>query len=198
MIQTLYLLLAHFIADFVLQPERIVQMKHESWKGNAIHVLIHSVASLVLLAPFLPDLTVFAAIFIIIFAHFFIDSAKLFFEKSASKFVKLFLVDQAAHLLMIISVGYFLRAEGVQAWFAGLGVVADWYLNPFVVTGLIVLILVTYGYELFLYQYDRSKKLSGVFRPNRGRMFKNLLIWSVIYILFLVLGVYSIATTIVG
>ncbi len=198
MIQTLYLLLAHFIADFVLQPERIVQMKHESWKGNAIHVLIHAVTSLVLLAPFLPDLAVFAAIFIIVFAHFFIDSAKLLFEKSASKFVKPFIVDQAAHILMIVAVGYFLSAEDVKGWFAGLGVVADWYLNPFVVVGLIVLILVTYGYELLLYQYDRSKKLSGVFKPNRGRMLKNLLIWSVIYILFLVFGVYSIATTLVG
>ena len=195
---TLYLILAHFIADFVLQPDRIVKMKHESWKGNLIHSGIHGLTGLVIMTPFLPNPAVFIAILIVTVSHFFIDSAKIQIEKSAHRFVKTFLLDQSAHLILIIGAGYLLRNEQVAPWFSEFRFAEMWYLNPLVAVGLILIILATYGYELLLYQYDRSKKRDTGFKPNRRRMVRNLLLFGVVYVLFLIFGVYSVAVTGLG
>ncbi len=192
---TLYLILTHFIADFVLQPDRIVKMKHESWKGTLIHTVIHGLSGLVIMAPFLPSPAVFMAILIVTVSHFFIDSAKIQIEKSANRFVKTFLLDQSAHLILIMGVGYLIGNERMAPWFSEFRFAEMWYFNPLVVVGLILIILATYGYELLLYQYDRSKKRDTGFKPNRRRMVRNLLFFGVVYVLFLIFGVYSIAET---
>lgn len=192
---TLYLILAHFIADLVLQPDRIVQMKHEGWKGNAIHAAIHGATALVILLPFLPNFAVFSAILIVSVSHFFIDSAKIEIEKKANRYVKIFLIDQSAHLLLIAGAGYLLHNESPAGWFLQSGGIAGWYLNPFVAAGLIILLLSTYGYELFLYQFRRGEKKEPVFKPDNFRMIRNLLICTIIYALFLVFGVFSVAVT---
>lgn len=192
---TLYLILAHFIADFVLQPDRIVRMKHESWKGNLIHAGIHGATSIVIMIPFLPNPAILMAILIVTVSHFFIDSAKIQLEKCANKFVKTFLLDQSAHLLLISGAGYLLRNEAPASWFATFRVAEMWYLNPLVAAGLILIILATYGYELLLYQYARSKKRDVGFKPSRRRMVRNLFLFGVVYVLFLIFGVYSVAVT---
>lgn len=193
---TLYLILAHFIADFVLQPDRLVKMKHESWKGNLIHAGIHCLSGIVIMAPFLPNPGVFMAILIVTVSHFFIDSTKIQIEKCANRFVKTFLLDQSAHLILIMGAGYLLRNEQTAPWFSQFSIAEMWYLNPLVAVGLILIILATYGYELLLYQFDRSKKRDTGFKPNRRRMVRNLLWFGVVYVLFLIFGVYSVAVTV--
>jgi len=49
----LKLILAHLIADFILQFEELYQLKIRSFLGHLFHALIHGLVSLALLYPYL-------------------------------------------------------------------------------------------------------------------------------------------------
>jgi hypothetical protein len=189
--QTLYLILAHFIADFVLQPREIIIQKQEKWRGYLFHAVIHAFVSFIVLLPFLPSFWLIVGVFALSFVHILIDYAKFLFEKKAKGFLNYFLIDQAAHLAVIFFIGFLLRNEVLQPWFSGNNELVNWYTNPALPMGLILLILATFGYELLKYQLGRSKKSE--FIPDFNKMLKNLIIWSIVYVLILVFGVYSIA-----
>lgn len=189
--QTLYLILAHFIADFVLQPREIIVRKQENWRGYVFHAGIHAFISFIVLLPFLPSFWLIVGILALSAVHIFIDYFKYLFEKNAKVFLNVFLLDQAAHLVVIFFIGYLLRNEVLQPWFSGFNELVNWYTNPALPMGLILLILGTFGYELFKYQLRRSKKSE--FHPDFRKMLKKLIIWSLAYVLLLIFGVYSIA-----
>lgn len=91
------LLLAHLIADFPLQTNRIYALKTQGNKGLALHVAIHlAVAAMLLDQPWqhLPLLLAYGAI------HFTVDWFKL--NQTAVRQTPGFVLDQLAHLLTII------------------------------------------------------------------------------------------------
>ena len=92
------LVLAHLIADFPLQTNRIFAMKLESNKGIALHVFIHLfVTSLLIKEPY-NHLSLFIVLGI---THFLIDWLKLRFptNRQAAGFV----LDQILHLIVLIA-----------------------------------------------------------------------------------------------
>lgn len=91
------LLLAHLIADFPLQTNRIFAMKLKSSKGIAIHVLIHLFVTAVLIRDPLSHLPL---LLVLGTTHFFIDWFKL--RQTTVRQVPGFLVDQALHLGVLI------------------------------------------------------------------------------------------------
>jgi hypothetical protein len=98
------LFLAHLLGDFILQPDSWVKekelTKHRSGKLY-LHVLIHGLATMLLvwnIKFWLPAL-------IIILSHYFIDLAKVFFQKPQTRFFW-FVADQVLHLIVIGAVWY--------------------------------------------------------------------------------------------
>lgn len=103
MLLVLKLVLAHAIGDFVLQPDHWVKdkilKKHKS-KYLYYHVLIHAIALLVILQF---DTTYWIGITAIVVSHYIIDLIKLHLN-SKINVRRLFLMDQIAHLIVIIIV----------------------------------------------------------------------------------------------
>lgn len=101
----LKLLLAHILGDFVFQPDRWVAKKREKKHRSVIlygHLGVHALALLVLLQF---DLTYWIGIAVILVTHFIIDLLKLNLESRMHN-SWLFLLDQLAHLLVILGVIY--------------------------------------------------------------------------------------------
>jgi len=91
------LLLAHLIADFPLQTNRIFAMKLKSNKGIAFHVFIHLIVTAVLIRDPLSHLPL---LLILGVSHFTIDWLKLRYPTQRQ--VPGFFVDQALHLTSLI------------------------------------------------------------------------------------------------
>jgi len=102
----LQLFIAHLIGDFLLQPDKWVadkEAKKIRSKYLYWHILIHTVA-LLLLLPFRNDFL--WTIAIIVASHYLIDLAKLYAQDLIAKHY-LFILDQVAHLLVLVAVVYY-------------------------------------------------------------------------------------------
>ncbi len=95
------LYLAHLIADFPLQTNRIYKLKAESNQGILLHVAIHLLVAAVLIEDLLAHWPVFLVLGI---THFMIDWTKLKFP--GQRQTPGFLIDQFAHLLTIIVIAF--------------------------------------------------------------------------------------------
>ncbi|RAJ16171.1 DUF3307 domain-containing protein [Olleya aquimaris] len=103
MLLVLKLVLAHAIGDFVLQPDKWVkdkaEKKHRS-KYLYFHILIHALALLVVLQF---NVSYWIGIVSIVVSHYVIDLIKMNLTKKINA-RHLFLMDQMAHLLIILGV----------------------------------------------------------------------------------------------
>ena len=107
----LKLLAAHFIGDFVLQPKKWVLHK-EKYKVKSKYLYAHISVHVILLLLFLGLNHIWAVVFIGI-THFLIDWAKLAFSTPKNNRV-LFLIDQLAHLLIILLVYYLIEPFAIS------------------------------------------------------------------------------------
>ena len=100
----LKLLLAHLIGDFLFQSDRWVKHKKQykiASKYLYWHITIHALVLIALL-----QFNFIAALVIVIISHFIIDLLKLYLSnKKNERF--LFVLDQLAHLLILIGVSYY-------------------------------------------------------------------------------------------
>ena len=190
-LSTLYLLLAHLVADFLLQPESLVRWKHKSTIGLAIHAAIHWFVMLALLAPFGLDKVILVVTGILAMAHFAVDWAKITLEPKLKLYYQLFVVDQTIHLLLILVAGYLL--SGFVSMQTGGSVFLDYYSNEATILGLCIVIIATYAYELGAYQLQREYSPKAVFKPDFRAMLKRLILSSIIYGLLMIFGVYQLA-----
>ena len=113
-LRLLYLLLAHVLTDFFLQPnEWVSDKKLRAWRSPYLY--LHSFVAGALSLLLLHDLSLWWAAGIIAITHLLIDGWKIgasralsplpiSTEQKAKKELKLFLLDQFAHLLLIIIV----------------------------------------------------------------------------------------------
>ena len=98
----LKLFLAHILGDFVFQPDSWVNHKVQHKQRSVylyLHLLVHLACLLVLLGF---DLTYWLGITIIILSHYIIDLAKLHFQNRFRHGGILFLLDQGAHIAIIL------------------------------------------------------------------------------------------------
>lgn len=94
------ILLAHFLTDFVLQPDWMIRHKHKA-ATLFLHAGIFFVLSLVFLADSLDLLHVFGLV-TLAGAHIIIDTLKIRLQpKLTSRGATLFLADQGLHLVAI-------------------------------------------------------------------------------------------------
>ena len=104
----LKLILAHLIADFILQFEELYQLKVRSLWGQIFHVLIHGLVSLAFLYPYLNSPQIWLFVSGIVLVHLTQDLIKYSFTKKtpANTFVY-FMTDQFCHVLVISTIFLF-------------------------------------------------------------------------------------------
>src|SRR5665811_324695 len=98
----LKLLLAHFLGDFVFQPDKWIaekaSKKHRSPKLY-LHSMLHGFLSMALVA----EMSFWPYAAAITLTHFLIDWSKLIFQKKSSQ-KSWFFFDQLLHLLIIAGI----------------------------------------------------------------------------------------------
>ncbi len=101
MIVLIKLILAHFIGDFLMQPQSWVKHK-EAFKIKSSklygHVLIHGLLVLVLLW----DIRLWWVALSVVISHWIIDLIKLYNQKDTNK-SQWFIIDQFLHLIVVIA-----------------------------------------------------------------------------------------------
>lgn len=98
------LILAHLLGDFLLQPNSwVIDKEKNKWRSKYLyfHVLLHAILAFVLLW----NLELWWVALSVLITHFFIDLAKLQFQKSNNKRIWFF-IDQGLHLLVILGLCY--------------------------------------------------------------------------------------------
>ena len=96
----LYLVLAHLVADFLLQPYELVRLKSRP-VGLAIHAVVHGVITAILVAPFLPRWGLIVPVLVVV--HYLLDWLKVARGPVVGPVSLLvFLGDQAAHLTALL------------------------------------------------------------------------------------------------
>lgn len=111
-----YLLLSHLLADFVLQPKKLVLWKIKSKLGTLVHAVIHFV---VLTLAFLPIIIVngyywiLAVLFGLALAHFVIDEAKIHYSLKHTRKIKPFIADQLLHVLTLLLAYFLISKESI-------------------------------------------------------------------------------------
>lgn len=113
----LKLILAHLIADFILQFEELYQLKVRSFLGQLLHVLIHGLIALAFLYPYLNEPVVWAFVAGMLALHLAQDSTKYSVTKKtpANTFVY-FMIDQMGHVLVISTILLFPISREVRGF----------------------------------------------------------------------------------
>ncbi len=101
----LKLVLAHMVADFILQFEELYQLKLRSRMGHAAHVLMHLLMMALLVIPYKDRADVWIFILVITVIHYIQDNIKYAGQaKNPKQTFWYFTVDQLVHVLFIAGV----------------------------------------------------------------------------------------------
>lgn len=184
----LYLFLAHLLSDFVFQPNALVVWKHKSWKGIFVHTLILFATSMAILWPTSFHVWVAAVLFGNAALHFVMDRYKIFHEKKDHTYVQLFFLDQAFHIVIL---------GLVCALLWNTIIISPSIYGSFVVVYCIIAILLTNVLEILRYQFSREKSPHTAMKLDFRKMFMRLLVFTVIFGLIMVFGIYEFASTLV-
>jgi len=96
------LILAHFIADFPLQSDKIFALKSKHKWGILPHIFISFITNLFIAFPFLGFKNFWVAVFFLAIIHYLLDWLKILLtQKLLSDSVLIFLLDQAFHIFFI-------------------------------------------------------------------------------------------------
>ena len=129
------LLLAHLLADFILQSNTIAQKK-EKWYWLGLHSLVHGLLTYALLAAWklwwLP--------LVILGSHFLIDWVKTHLKRNP---VWIFVLDQIFHVAILIALASFAQSSGAETpfWLAWMPTLT----YPIAVVGCALILLLPCG-----------------------------------------------------
>lgn len=183
---TLYLLTAHFLADYPLQTGWVVKLKQKGSLGLLIHTATHLLVTFLLLFPFWHVQRLWWGILIIFLTHALVDYIKMEEGKHSNirRFVA-YMVDQCTHYFIIFVVAtYFI---GRVAPFIS----SDWsvyYLLPVNYAFVILLILATYFYDISRWIYEGGAEKKAYKRDYRMIMRNGLIVTTLFffYILYVI------------
>lgn len=152
--QKLYL--AHLIADFMLQFEELYQLKLKSKLGHLGHVIIHLAVSLLLVFPFLGNISIWAAVILITAIHYFQDNVKYSLQaKYPQNTFWYFTIDQIVHIAVVALIFLFPAAQSVSIP-AGSGGAHYLYYDSIPTLTAILLILATFGGSYLLHSIRKT------------------------------------------
>ena len=185
-----YLILAHLLGDFVLQPASLVQWKMKSMKGVFVHVLIHFVVGNLILLPFILNgykwLTL--VVLCICFAHFWIDQAKINYNLKYDTKVKPFLIDQMLHLLTLL-VAYFFISE--TAWSLPNTHLYQIYTNANIINFGSLLVFITSAVDVYLFEKQREKTEKAKLKHPINSLLYRIITFSLLYALLMAMSYFA-------
>lgn len=185
---TLFLLLAlsHLTGDYPLQTNWVYFRKTKGLVGGLWHASILTLCYLFFLAPYLADDRVKLGIAIIMLIHYFQDYLKIrFYDDPHKPAFAGYITDQILHLLAFGAVG--LSAANFANLQIYSGSWVEFWNQPTFALYLILLILVTFFWEVTRYVYYRHRGTDKTLRKNLRGMFMRgsaitLIFWSVYFI----------------
>lgn len=183
----LYALLAHLIADYLLQPANLVDWKNKSLKGVFVHASIHFLITTLTLYLLTGNALVILLALGIAIAHFCIDTVKAHYEKSDRNHYLDYWLDQLSHLVTIflgnLIAQYYLFQITVIPEFPNQNLWQMLFFNPALIGFLIVAIFSTLTIEYsHNYLIPAKSKTGKVKKLNQQAMVKRLFLASLIYI----------------
>lgn len=185
-----YLILAHLIADFVLQPTKLVMWKIKSKNGGIVHALVHFIVSTILLLPIIINGVPWLILvtLAISFIHFWIDGIKINYDIKHDKKVRPFIIDQMLHLLTILLIYFFIQSTTytlpTQKFY-------QIYTNIVFVNFVSLVIFFTAVVEVFRYQKEREKDKKAKIEFHAKDMAKRVVVFSALYIIFMILAIFA-------
>jgi hypothetical protein len=185
-----YLVLAHLLADFIFQPSKLVIWKIRSKYGVLVHVLVHFVMNLIVLSPFIANgyYWPIGASFMVCFAHFWIDQAKINYDLKHDKKVLAFLIDQLMHLLVMMIVYFFVQNLSLSL---PAGDFYSIYSDIRVIIFFSFLILCSSAVEIYHFQKVRERKHDATLRLHPRNIALRIFVFTLVYILFMVLSYFA-------
>ena len=152
----LKLVLAHMIADFILQFEELYQLKLKSQLGHLAHAFFHGLVSFILLAPYLSDPVIVFFIIAVSLIHYFQDQIKYSIQaKHPKQIFWCFTLDQIGHFLFLAAIFFFPAAQ-VEKGFPASAHLDLIYRDPSLTLYLILFISIGFKAAYFLHAFRRT------------------------------------------
>ena len=158
----LLLVIAHLLGDFPFQTNWIYRQKFHSLPGGLWHAAILILCYLVVLSPYLTNQKIIPAIVCLAIVHYSQDffKVKLVDKHKMVRKIHGFWLDQAAHLILIIGVSFWLD----------LSELGNWWLEEttlrFVATYLIVVLLSTFVWNVAHHVQQAEKNPKKTFQRD--------------------------------
>jgi hypothetical protein len=176
----LILLIAHFLADFTFQTNRLVIRKRSDFKYLIYHTIIYAAIFTVAIFSFTKFGKGIPAFIIIAGSHFFIDWARTICDnrlKEAPGLFITFIADQVLHILIIIILYYVFDLESAAA--SLYNCIRQWpYFSSLVVYTLIFVLIwdpaAVFIKKLFTCIIDKNKCDQADNDPAAGRIIGKL------------------------
>jgi len=176
----LYFLLIHFLADYPLQPNALVKLKVKSYWGVLLHCCVHLACLVIVLFPFLHLKKTWIGITVIFITHNIIDQIKVTLDKKHPSWrLPHYLLDQATHLVVISCVVAYLQGITPKST----GGFMNLYLDQSIVLYILILVLVTYFYDVTRY-FIRSYKKPVKYKRDYMMMLRNVFIVSIAFAVY--------------
>jgi hypothetical protein len=178
-----YILLAHLVSDYLLQPDNLVEWKKHSKWGLFMHSFIHFLFTTLILFLYTGQPGVAMLAFLMALSHFMIDYAKAAHDLRKDNTAMYYWLDQLAHYLSagLVTVIAWQFGELFARRTIDFGNYFDLlFFNPIFVTYGCLVIFMTLTIEYSHFKY-RSKAAD---RPvlNKRNMIKRLLLATIIYL----------------
>ncbi len=184
----LEIVLAHLLGDFVFQSNDLILKKYKTWRGTLEHVCIIATFTALFLFPYWQHNETWMVVGIIFATHFVQDVLKVEYDaryNQKKKSTAPFFLDQILHLSLIVYLStYFNNLEPLTLpnW------VEELYFSKYLVTFWIGLVLFSYTFDITRYQFKRKHSKKGLqYHPDFPGIVKRLLLFSIAYVLFLLL-----------
>lgn len=181
-----HLILAHFIGDFLLQSNDLIKKKYQTWVGTFQHAMIILAITALAVFPFWPDAKTWKILGVIFVLHFIQDVIKVEIDKNYNPKMRTwpYFGDQFFHLFLILLLSNRMQPEQsfeLPVW------LQDLYMSPAVILALTGIILLSYTFEITLFQFKRKKHPHARFKPNKNGMRHRVVAFAIFTSVFLLL-----------
>lgn len=150
------LVLAHLVADFILQFEELYQLKVRHFLGHLLHVFIHGAVMIVLTFPYLDNPLVLLYVIFLVFEHLYQDLIKYrLTQKFPPKQFVYYTLDQMLHFAVLSFVLFFPIASETRS-FPGPTLLNGLYQDPSITRFFIFFILLTFAANYTLNSFYQS------------------------------------------
>lgn len=169
------LILAHFIADFPLQSDKIFALKSQYRWGVLPHIFISFITNLVIASPYIGLNNFWLAMLFLAIIHFLLDWMKIvLIQKWLGDSLFTFLLDQVLHVLSIWICCFYLF--NIPSPEIDNNFILTYYLNKKIILTLIGLVLsifaggvLIYYIRKMIYQFKTNESGDLVLFPNANK-----------------------------